>query len=55
MIDEWTMPPQAEYDATCVTAGCENENVPIPITADATNPTVQCGPCGQMITNITPA
>jgi len=55
MTEEWVIPPQAAYTATCVTAGCENENIRIPITAAAESPNVQCGPCGQMITNITPA
>jgi|GEM_PF-3730626 len=49
------MPPQAAYTATCVTPGCENETILIKITADAENPRVQCGPCGQMITDIVPA
>jgi len=52
MIEE--MPPRAEYIVTCATAGCQNENIPISIKADATSPNVQCGPCGQPITNITP-
>ena len=54
MTDEIT-PPQAAYTVECATEGCENENIVIEVTAASANPNVQCGPCGQMITNITPA
>ena len=47
--------PQASYAVTCTTSGCENEGISILVTADAADPSVQCGPCGQAITNITPA
>ena len=51
MIEE--MPPRAAYAVECTTQGCENANIVIEVTAAATDPQVQCGPCGQMITNIT--
>ena len=55
MTDPWINTPIASYIATCTTVGCENADIPIQVTADATDPTVICGPCGQPITNITPA
>ena len=56
MTEDWTMPEQENYTATCVTAACENENIGIPIVVNVDiTPKVECGPCGQTITNITAA
>ena len=54
MTEEWVSPAQSAYTVECISEGCMNKNIRIVITADAENPSVQCGPCGQMITNITP-
>lgn len=45
-------PTLAPYIVTCQTEGCENQNITLGIDADAENPTVICGPCGQLITAI---
>ena len=47
--------PTAEYDVTCATDGCVNTGIVIRVIATATDPMIICGPCGQQITDITPA
>lgn len=53
------MPPQveeiyqqAEYVVTCATEGCTNEGISIKVTADATDPNFNCGPCGREIEDV---
>ncbi len=51
------------FTVTCRAGGCENQDVPIEIPSTSINPVteevipvvrVQCGPCGQQITDIDP-
>ena len=44
----------ADFIVTCHTDGCENSDIAIIIGADAENPIVVCGPCGQQITDVQP-
>ena len=53
MTDE--RPLQGAYTVECTTQGCENENIIIEVTAAATDPNVQCGPCGRMIVGLVAA
>ena len=50
--DGLDLPPMAEYDIACHTGGCENEGHVIRVWATETNPSVVCGPCGQVIADI---
>lgn len=38
---------------TCRTAGCENADHPITVLIDPDSPIVICGPCSQLITDVT--
>lgn len=42
------------FDVTCHTEGCENENIVIDIQTPEEQPIVICGPCGIEITDIAP-
>jgi hypothetical protein len=44
----------AHFDVACHTGGCENERITIRVLADAENPTVMCGACSTIITDVTP-
>lgn len=48
-MDEITL---ADYIVTCMTDGCGNANIAIPIMAPAVNPEFMCGVCQQTITSI---
>ena len=44
----------SDFLATCETQGCENETLQIPVKVLADAPSVICGACGLVITNIRP-
>jgi len=52
MNPDYVESPKAEYVVTCVTVGCENENIPINAIAAVEGPIFQCGPCGNLIAYI---
>ena len=41
-----------QYYVRCLTEGCENYGHILQVPADPDNPSIQCGPCGHMITDI---
>jgi hypothetical protein len=43
----------SDFIVTCHTDGCQNEDIPITISADAENPKIVCGPCAHFITDVT--
>jgi hypothetical protein len=51
-MNEIFLAPMAEYDVTCQTKDCENENILIRVSATAENPYIICGACSQVIENI---
>lgn len=40
-----------DYDATCHTTGCSNEDVTLRVPSLEEGPSIQCGPCGIPITD----
>jgi ribosomal protein S27E len=44
----------AEFDVMCHTPDCGNTTILIRVLADAENPTVMCGVCSTIITDVTP-
>lgn len=42
------------FDVTCHTEGCENENITIEISTPESEPIILCGPCCIEITDIVP-
>lgn len=52
MIEEF--PPNADFNVTCRTPGCENQDVTILVTASVDNTLVMCGPCATLITDVVP-
>lgn len=45
MVDGIIDEPLADYDAVCLTPGCENEGIPIRVRNTVTDPHVYCGAC----------
>jgi hypothetical protein len=45
----------SNYEVMCEINECINYNVKIIVVADASNPHVICGPCGNEITHVIPA
>ncbi len=42
----------SEFDVTCHTAGCENAEIVIRVSAVTDSPNVYCGPCGIQIEDV---
>jgi hypothetical protein len=53
-MSEVVFPETAEFDVTCRTAGCENSEITIRVSAVADLPYVVCGPCGIQIEDVIP-
>ena len=53
-MDNFEMPEMAEFDVTCHSAGCENSDITIRVSAVADSPYVVCGPCGIQIEDVIP-
>jgi hypothetical protein len=51
-VDNFVFPDKAEFDVTCHTAGCENAEITIRVSAVADAPHVVCGPCGIQIEDV---
>jgi hypothetical protein len=51
-VDNFEMPNMAEFDVTCHSAGCENSDITIRVSAVADSPYVVCGPCGVQIEDV---
>jgi hypothetical protein len=51
-MDEIIFSKMAEYDVTCQTKNCENENILIRVNAAADYPIIVCGACSQIIQNV---
>ena len=47
-------PEFSSYNVVCHTSDCENLNQVICVLSLLNNPSVVCGPCGQLITDVTP-
>ncbi|QCG77280.1 hypothetical protein SEA_TUKTUK_19 [Microbacterium phage TukTuk] len=43
------------WDATCRTDGCENADITFRVPAHPETPMILCGPCGTLITDLTPS
>ena len=46
--------PVLQFNVACHTEGCENLDIVIEIPSYDQEPTVICGPCGNVITDIKP-
>jgi hypothetical protein len=53
-MTDFIAPNILEFDVTCHTAGCENAEIAIRVSAVADSPHVQCGPCGIQIEDVIP-
>jgi hypothetical protein len=53
-MSEVVFPEMAEFDVTCHSAGCENADITIRVSAAMDSPYVICGPCSVQIEDVIP-